>query len=366
MRRTPFYHLYRDRGTLISGGAWETPLRFTDNKSEHLATRNKVGLYDLSTMGEILVLGPGAREFLDYLAVNSLTRKKVGEVLYTTFCNENGGILDDATVYMLSDNQYMVVTSNIFNCHKLISWFQKHCPQRGVEIVDISAGVALASVQGPLSRDVLNSISDNPINDIGYFRFRYENISSVKCLVSRTGYTGELGYEVYCPAENAHTIYLAIENAGRDYGLRLCGLEALQSIRIEKSYPLYGFDIDETTNPYEAGLGWTAKLNREFICRDNLKSVAATGPVRKLVSVKIDSDTVPQRGSKLWYGTKEAGILTSVCKGYSVEDNIIGLAMLNAEYISSGTILELKGESIIGCLVQGKPLYDPNGERVHM
>lgn len=366
MRRTPFYHLYRDRATIVAGGAWETPLRFTDNKTEHVATRTKVGLFDLSTMGEILVLGPGAKGFLDSMAVNSLANKKVGDVLYTTFCNENGGILDDVTVYVISDSQYMVVTSNIFNCQKLLKWFAEYCPREGVEIVDISSGFALASVQGPLSRDLLNSIAENNINDINYFKFRNENVQGIKCLISRTGYTGELGYEVYCPAENAHSIYLAIHNAGCDFGLHLCGLEALQSLRIEKAYPLYGFDISESTNPYEAGLGWTVKLNKEFVGAKVLKDVKHNGPAKKLVSVKVKGSAMPQRGAEMWHNQEKAGVLTSICTSYSLENSIIGLALVNAEFGADDTILEIRNENVIQCQVQPGALYDPRGERLRM
>ena len=223
------------------GGDFLFPLAYSNPVEEHLNTRNNVGMQDLSTMGEVDIKGPGAERLINRLLVNEVRDLLPGQVRYSTMCNESGGIIDDVTVYKFHDEHFMIVTSSAPR-KKSARWISEHALGHSAYATDLTGAIALISVQGPRSRDLLSSISNpqSPLSDLKFFHFTSATINDTTLIVSRSGYTGELGYELYVPSEEALGVWEFLMKSGRDFGLRPYGTAAMQSLRIEKALPLAG------------------------------------------------------------------------------------------------------------------------------
>jgi aminomethyltransferase len=361
-RRTPFHEFHRRAGAkLVDFAGFEMPVRYTGDVREHLAVRQAAGLFDISHMGEFEVRGAGATEYLNRLVTNDVAAMAVGQAMYSPMCRPDAGIVDDLLVYRYDDH-YMVVV-NASNIAKDFGWMQGFLPA-GVTLIDRSDDTALLAVQGPRAAQVVAGHVPAAALELGYYRFTTGELFGVPATVSRTGYTGEDGFELYFAPEHAARVWSGLMEAGRPHGLELIGLGARDTLRLEMGYMLYGNDIDDTTTPLEAGLGWTVKLGKpEFHGRDVLVRQKAEGLKRKLVGFQLGARRVPRHGMKVHAGGREAGIVTSGTFSPSLE-RPIGMGYVEAGQAGVGSTLEIEaGPTRLAARVTARPFHTRGSHR---
>lgn len=366
MKRTPFYELHLKAGAKMSSAGWALPLEYTSVAQEHQAVRQCAGLTDFSSMGEIDLKGSEAFALLQKLLVNDVARLAPGKAMYSTMCNADGGIVDDTTVYCHAPNHYWIVTSTA-NRMKDVAWVQEQAKGMNVAVTDISSGIGLLCLQGPCSREILQPITDADLSELHYFEFVKAKVKDVPVWISRTGFTGELGYELYVGAEDAQELWENLLAAGEPRGLTLCGLGAAgNTLPLEKGY-LSGREYNESISPIEAGLGWTVRLNKgDFIGREALKAIKEKGPQRRLMGFELnDASKVAKSGATILANGQAVGKVTSASFGPSVGKSI-GLGYVQAEHAAIGTEVEIDvdGVRFPGRLVN-KRFYDPDNLRLH-
>lgn len=361
-KKTPLYAEHVEAGArMVPFGGYVMPLQYTGIIPEHRAVREAAGLFDLSHMGEFRVSGPGASRAVDRLVTNDISGLETGQIRYTPMTYPNGGIVDDLLVYRFPDHLMLVV--NAANLEKDYDWIKDHLPP-DVELRDESDATALIAIQGPRSESILQSLTEADLSDIAYYHFTTSQVAGVDAVISRTGYTGEDGFELYVSAENAPAVWKALQNAGNISGLVLVGLGARDTLRLESAYMLYGNDIDATTSPLEAGLGWTVKLGEEdFLGRDVIESQKASGLTRRLVQVEMLDRAIPRQHYKVWSDGATIGELTSGTFSPTFGRGV-GLAYVRPEYARPGTEIEIevRGERHPARVVK-KPLYRREGVR---
>lgn len=315
LKRTIFYELHCRLGAKMAPFAgFEMPIHYPKGiVHEHMAVRQRVGIFDVSHMGEFRIWGEDALPFLQYVTVNDVARLTPGRAQYSVMCYPHGGIVDDLLLYHCGDFYLMVV--NAANISKDFAWLQEHAPAFRVQLEDVSEQIHLLAVQGPKSAEALQPLTELPLLEIPYYHFRHGILAGVPMLVSRTGYTGELGYELYFEGDRATAehVWQEIFRAGEPYGIEPAGLGARDTLRLEKGYCLYGNDIDEGTNPLEAGLGWITKLDKgEFLGREALLQLKHQGLARRLVGLRTESERfIPRPGYAIVEGDKPVGKITS-------------------------------------------------------
>ena len=312
MKKTKFNSVHKELGAkMVEFAGFEMPVQYRSIIEEHLAVRNSVGVFDVSHMGEVKVKGENALDFVQKITTNNAAKLTPGRVQYSTMCYEHGGIVDDLLVYRIAEDEFMLVI-NASNIEKDFNWMLENKID-GAELTNESDEYSLLAVQGPNSRKTLEKLLDNPL-DIEFYHFTYGNIAGKDMLISRTGYTGELGYELYFKGDetDAKRIWDAIFEAGKEFDIKPAGLGARDTLRLEMGYCLYGNDIDETTNPLEAGLGWVTKFKKgDFIGRDALLKVKEEGLKRKLVPMIFDERAFPRHGYELLKNGEKVGHITS-------------------------------------------------------
>ena len=391
-RRTPLYDIHlRSAGQLVRGGGdYMLPLAYTSPVEEHINTRTHAGLQDLSSMGEVDIKGPGAERLINRLLVNDVLDMHPGQMRYSTMCDEDGRILDDVTVYKFGDEHFMIVTSSAPR-KRSFRWIADHAQGVSAYVTDISASIALLSVQGPRSREYLDSALDDTIlEELRFFRFVATSLNGTEVVVSRSGYTGELGYELYVPAEEAAVLWERILTGGREFGLRPYGVAAMQSLRIEKAFPLAGPDIDGEQSPFEVGLHrWIRFDKRDFIGRNALLRRQDMGLQERWVGLVLDSDIPANHGDPIYtvadiatfrermFSGSEAGEqvdaeipgtqvgrVTSSAKGHSV-GKMLALGYVSATHSWPGArmIIIVGGRPVVAT-VTPTPFFDPQGSRL--
>lgn len=312
MKKTKLFPVHEKLGAkIVEFAGFAMPVQYRSIIEEHLAVRNSVGVFDVSHMGEVIVKGEKALDFVQYITVNNAAKLTPGRVQYSAMCYPDGGIVDDLLVYKISDDEFMLVI-NASNIEKDFNWMNEN-NKFGVELRNESDEFSLLAVQGPKSQETIQKIIDKPL-DIEYYHYFYANVAGVDMLVSRTGYTGELGYELYFKGDEktAEHVWNTVFEAGKEFNIQPAGLGARDSLRLEMGYCLYGNDIDKTTNPLEAGLGWITKLKKgEFIGREALLKVKEEGLKRKLVPMVSDERAFPRHGYDLSKDGKVVGYITS-------------------------------------------------------
>lgn len=302
-RRTPFYdfHLRSSRGLVKGGGDFIFPTSYTSPVEEHLNVRRNVGMQDLSTMGEVDIKGPGAERLVRRLLVNEVQDMEPGQLRYSTMCNEDGGVIDDVTVYKFSDEHFMVVASSGPRL-KTCRWIHAHAIGSSAYVTDVTAAVALPVVQGPRSRQFLKTMAEEiDLDGLRFFRFASCKVGEVELIISRSGYTGELGYELYTPADQASVLWEDLLKRGAEFDLRPYGVAAMQSLRIEKALPLYGPDISEENTPFQLGLSrWIRFDKRDFMGREALLRIQEKGIEKRWVGLVLESDVPATSGAKIY------------------------------------------------------------------
>lgn len=338
LKRTALFDKYAEHGgKTIDFGGWDLPVQFSSIKAEHEAVRTKAGLFDVSHMGEVLVSGKGSLPYLQKMMTNDVSKLKIGQAQYTAMCYENGGTVDDLLIYKRKEDDYLLVV-NASNIDKDLEWMNKHATA-DVEIKDASSDYALLALQGPIAEKVLQRLTATPLTEIGFFRFK-ENIQicGQNVLVSRTGYTGEDGFELYASPEAIVVLWEAILMAGESDGVIPAGLGARDTLRFEAGLPLYGQELSKDISPLETGLGFVVKLTKEedFIGKDALSSQKENGIPRKLVGLEMIEKGIPRTGYKVLLNEDEIGEVTTGTQSPTLEKNI-GFALIDSEHANLGT-----------------------------
>jgi len=314
------------------------PLQYKGIVAEHRHVRLAVGMFDLSHMGELTVRGSQAVSFLQRMTINDVDRLEIGQAQYTAMCYPDGGIVDDLLIYRLKDAYLLVV--NAANIDKDIDWLKAHRTD-GVELENDSSRYALLAIQGPQSQPVLSRLTGTDLDSLPFYHFTTGRVADTDMILSRTGYTGEDGFELYLNPEEAPRVWDEVFSAGRQDDLQPVGLGARDSLRLEMKYALYGQDIDRTTNPLEAGLGWITKLDRgEFIGRDALLAQKEKGLTRRLAGFEMLTRAVPRTGYELQVDGQTVGRVTSGIFSPSLNKGI-GCGYLPVEHASTGTRIEV-------------------------
>ena len=362
LKYTPFNAQHRAAGAkLVEFAGFEMPLRYSGDVREHLAVRRAVGLFDVSHMGEFGVSGAEAVEFVNRMVTNDVAALIPGQALYSPMCRPDGGVVDDVLVYRFADRLMMVV--NASNVAKDFAWLDSQKPA-GVALEDLSDDTALLALQGPRAADVLRGHVPDAALDLGYYRFLEGALFGVPALVSRTGYTGEDGFELYFEPRHAARVWDGLLDAGRPRGLELVGLGARDTLRLEMAYMLYGNDLDDTTSPLEAGLAWTVNLDKpEFIGKPTLVEQKARGTARRLVGLEAEGRRVPRHGMPVEVGGRAVGVVTSGAFAPSLE-KAVGLAYMEPASAGLGTKLEVvAGSTRIPARVVKRPFYTQGSHR---
>jgi len=285
LKRTPLREFHAAHGArLVDFAGWEMPVQYRSILDEHRAVRTAAGLFDVSHMGEVDVKGPGAGAFLNALVTNNVAKMTPGRVVYSPMCQADGGVVDDLLVYMRGDGDYFLCI-NAGNIATDLEWIRAQAKGFDVTVTDRSDDFALLAVQGPKAAGIVQSLTSVDLSTVKYYHFTEGNVAGVPCIISRTGYTGEDGFELYHPAAQASHLAAAILAAGTPLGLELCGLGSRDSLRLEAGFPLYGHEITKEISPLTAGLGWTVKLDKgvPFNGSQALAAEKAAGPARKVV-----------------------------------------------------------------------------------
>ena len=321
-KHTSLFALHRAAGArMIEFGGWEMPVQYTGIVEEHRSVRTAAGLFDVSHMGEIEITGPGALESVQRLIPNDASRLAVGQGLYSPMCTPTGGIIDDLTVFRLGEQRFFFVV-NASRTEQDFSWIAEHT--RNAAATDRSAELALLALQGSRAAEILQTLTPVDLSALGYFHAAEGvTVAARRCLVSRTGYTGEDGFEIACAWHDAPTLWTALLEAGRRHGAVPVGLGARDTLRLEAGYMLYGNDIDETTSPLEAPLAWTVKVEKgDFIGRDALLAQKARGVDRKFAGFEMIDRAIPRQGYELHADGRRVGRVTSGTFGPWVNKSI--------------------------------------------
>jgi len=336
MKKTRLYSIHEKLGAkIVDFAGYKMPVQYTSIISEHKSVRKSVGVFDVSHMGEIFISGDKALDFVQHITVNDASLLIDGRIQYSAMCYKDGGIVDDLLVYRINEKKYMLVV-NASNKDKDYQWMIENNDFK-VDIIDESDDYSLLAVQGPNSKEVVQEICGEII-ELEYYHFKLIKVDSTEVILSRTGYTGELGYELYFKGDEsvAENIWNKLFEAGEKFNIQPIGLGARDSLRLEMGYCLYGNDIDQTTNTIEAGLGWITKLKKtEFIGKDVLIKIKESGLKRKLVPLISDEKAFPRHGYDLSIEGVVVGKITSGTVSPILE-KAIALGYVESEFAKEG------------------------------
>ncbi|WP_042473792.1 glycine cleavage system aminomethyltransferase GcvT [Bacillus ndiopicus] len=356
LKRTPLFDAYAQYGgKTIDFGGWELPVQFSSIKDEHDAVRNRAGLFDVSHMGEIFVEGADALAYLQKILSNDISKIAVGGAQYSAMCYESGGIVDDLLTYRLSENSYLLCV-NAANIEKDYEWMMQHA-EGDVTINNRSDEFAQIALQGPLAEEVLQTLTATDLKEIKYFKFQDNvDVAGHKVLVSRSGYTGEDGFELYGSPEAIVALWHKILESEH---VIPTGLGARDTLRFEACLPLYGQELSKDISPLEAGIGFAVKLQKEpkFIGQEALLAQKEAGLLRKSVGVEMIGKGIPRHGYKVFKDGVEIGEVTTGTQSPLTKRNI-GMALLNTEFTEVGTEIEveIRGK-LVPAVVVAKPFY---------
>ena len=340
--KTALYDIHVEMGAkIIPFAGYEMPVTYPNGiQAEHQAVRNSSGMFDVSHMGEFWITGEGALDFLQYMTINNVSKLEVGDAQYSAMCYDDGGIVDDLILYRKLDGYFMVV--NASNIDKDLKWLTEHKPET-VNIENYSEKYSLVALQGPQSRNVLSKFTSTDLN-LKFYSYVDAIICGHSVMLSRTGYTGELGFEIYASNEAIIDIWSAFNNVG----VTPCGLASRDILRMEMKYCLYGNDIDHTTNPIEAGLGWITDLSKNnFIGKSILLSVKEKTPIRRLVTFALNERGIPRHDYRIQVDGSDVGFVTSGTQSMSLSKGI-GMAYINKGYATEGSDIDV--------IIRNKPI----------
>ena len=346
---------------IIDFGGWAMPVSYSSILDEHKTVRTAVGLFDVCHMGEVEFVGPGALDAVERLVTNDVRKLAFGQARYTVVCYPDGGIVDDCIVYRETPERIVIVI-NAANIDKDIAWFRQSVAGRSdVTFRDLSEQTGLIAVQGPKAAALLDKLSPEcAFSAVKPFHFKPGTIAGVEVGAARTGYTGEDGFELFCRTEQAGALWDALMSAGQELGCKPCGLGARDTLRLEACLSLYGNDIDQTTTPYEAGLGWVVKLDHDFIGRAALEKQKGEGLTRKLAALVMEGRGTARHGYTLWSaetGGEQLGVVTSGSLGPTVNKNVaLGYLPLLQTEPGTRVFVDCRGKRVPAVVVKA-PFY---------
>ncbi len=358
MHKTAFADLHSAAGaTMVDFAGWYMPVQYSSIVTEHVMVRLNGGLFDVSHMGRIVITGPDHVAFVDRVASNGRADMRKGQVRYNLICNFDGNIQDDVLISsglcqdgapatdaspsaMLGDATFIVC--NAGNHAKILGWLREQMSGYNVAVSDITSRYSMLALQGPRTPELLQGLTDTDLSAIKYYRYNIGTVLGVpNVMISRTGYTGEDGFELIFPREYAVKFWDALLEAGKPLGVGLAGLGARDTLRLEAGMPLYGHEIDDTVNPLEAGLGWAVKLDKDFIGSGVLRGIEAEVPRRRLVGLKVDSKRIARQGAPVNSGGKQVATVLSGSKSPTL-DLTIATAIVPAPLSAAGTTVEVQ------------------------
>jgi aminomethyltransferase len=345
LKRTPLRDFHAAHGAkLVDFAGWEMPVQYRSILEEHKSVRRAAGLFDVSHMGEVDIQGPGAAAFLNGLVTNNVAKMYPGRVLYSPMCHPDGGVIDDLLIYMRGPEDFFLCI-NAGNIQADLDWIRARAAGKDVTVTDRSESYALLALQGPKAAEILQTLTETKLGLIKYYHFTEGKVAGVPCIISRTGYTGEDGFELYHPARDAVALAGALLAAGQPLGLELCGLGARDSLRLEAGFPLYGHELTREISPLTAGLGWTVKLDKEcdFSGRAALAAEKKEGSARKVI----------------FFRTKDRRIVRPETPVSGADGSIVGrvlsgtLSPILAEAIGSALVEAAAADGVLGADVRG-------------
>ncbi|HLT23636.1 MAG TPA: glycine cleavage system aminomethyltransferase GcvT [Ignavibacteria bacterium] len=354
-KRTALYDIHKSSGgKLVDFAGFEMPIQYEGILKEHMAVRESVGMFDVSHMGEVEVRGADAFEFVQNLTTNDVSKLGEGKVQYSAMCLDDGGIVDDLLVYDFGDHFMLVI--NASNIEKDFKWMQENV-KGDVQLINKSDDYSLLAVQGPNAEKTLQKLTDVDLSSIPYYNFKVGMIAGQEAIISHTGYTGEkVCFEIYSSSdkEKSESLWNAIMEAGAEFDIKPCGLGARDTLRLEYAFRLYGNDMDETTNPIEAGLGWITKLDVDnFNGKDAIARSKSEGLKRRLMGFEVDGKVIARHGAEVFADGYKIGQVTSGGPSPILEKNI-GLAYIDKGYDQPGQSIEIdvRGKRIPAAIVK--------------
>ncbi len=340
MKSTPLDAIHRSlNAKMVPFAGYEMPIQYEGILAEHTAVRNNAGLFDVSHMGEFWVTGKQADEFVEYATTNNVASLTPGQVQYSTMCLEDGGIVDDLLIYKFADRYMLVV--NASNIDKDLTHLLRVSKDFDVEVANGSDGIALLALQGPDSKNILSKLTGANLDNLDFYHFGIGDVAAMSMIISRTGYTGELGYELYHDPQDSALLWQSLMEAGEAFNLAPIGLGARDTLRLEMKYCLYGNDIDEDTTPLEARIGWAVNLDgSDFLGKAALLKQKEAGLKRFLVAFEMVDRGLPRNGYEIYAGDEKVGSVTSGGQSPTLKKGI-GLAYIDKPYHKINTELQL-------------------------
>lgn len=360
LKRTPLYETHKELGAnIVPFAGYEMPLVYTTMIDEHMAVRNSAGLFDVSHMGEISISGRDAILFTNFLITNQTTDMQIGDIKYSPLCYEDGGEVDDLLAYRLSENQMLLVVnaSNIEKDFLHIQSVHRQHPEFQVEISNLSDQYGQVAFQGPSAETILQTLTSFDLTQFKVFTCHDIHIAGLKTITSRTGYTGEDGFEILALHDDIVQIWKAIMQEGKSKGVLPCGLGSRDTLRFEVCLWLYGNDIDKTTNPLEAGQNFAVKFEKSFVGSDVLCSIFEQGPKRKLTCFELEGKMIPRHGMEIFHQGKLVGKVTSGSFCPKI-NKIAAMGYIPTEFFEIGKCLDIqiRGKMVPAMIVK-KPFY---------
>ena len=369
IKRSPYHHKFVARGaTFVDRLGFPAPMTFTSTEREHRATHEAVGVFDVYYQVAVEVAGAGAASFLQAVVVADAMAQPVHRVLYTSLCAESGGMIDDLTCFRLAEDRYWLFPTPA-RVEAVLAALEAARAGHAVTVTNLGYRNAYLSIQGPKSRALVASLTDADLSTpaLPYYAFTFARLADVpEVLLSRTGYSGELGYEIFYPVEYAEHVWDRVFEAGAKFGAEPCGLGALRTLRLEKKYLLYGLDANETTTPLEAGLAWTVKFDKpRFAGRAALLEQRMSGPARRIVQIEMPSlEAVPPIGATIRADGEEVGKVTSADRGYTV-GRVLALGYVASAQAAAGREVDVAWpDATVRGRMHLRPIYDPEGKRL--
>ena len=360
VRSTPMTPWHQSQGAkMVNYAGWQMPVEYEGLLAEHHAVRQKAGMFDVSHMGEMLVTGPDALKYLQYLLTNDFSGMKDGDILYTMMCYANGTVVDDLLVYRKASDDYLLVI-NAGNVEKDVQWMNEQAAGYQVNLLDQSAETGQLAIQGPLAEAILQRLVSGDLTKLRFFQFwEGVRIAGVSCLVSRTGYTGEDGFEVYAPWGDLPSVWNALMNEGKEDGLKPAGLGCRDTLRFEAGLPLYGHEISDSITPLEAGLGYFVALKKpDFIGKTALKEQKEKGLPRKLIGFEMLERGIPRSDYGVWLEETPVGFVTTGYLSPSLGKNV-GQALVDRKKVEGAEeiLVEIRSRRARARIVP-LPLYN--------
>lgn len=357
VRRTPLYDAHLAAGgKLVEFAGWGMPVQYSGVLQEHRAVRATAGIFDVSHMGEFRVAGEGAEAFLQRMTPNDVAKLQPGRIHYSGLLTEEGTYVDDLLIYRLAPDEFLLVV-NAANADKDLAWLEKH-NDTGVNLKDVSSDYGLIALQGPKAEAILSGLTETDLSSIRYYAFEQGEVAGGPAIISRTGYTGEDGFELYLAPEDASPVWDRLMEVGGPEGLVPAGLGARDTLRMEAAMALYGHEIDDSITPLEAGLQWVVKLeSADFIGRQALVAMQEAGLTRKLVGFNVEGRGIARQGHKVVVEGEEVGFVTSGTFSPTLE-KALGMAYVPVSMAASGTSvsLDVRGK-LLPAVIADLPFY---------